>query len=251
MFLCMYRGAICTNSAFLLRLYSLFKIVTKFMFLPFFFTFGIMKIMNYIWFFIILISIISAAITGRMNELVNAVLSGAKNAIDVSLYLAGIMAFWLGIMKIAEKSELVNLISKLFTPIAKFLFPSVPKDSPVIGDVAMNFTANALGVANAATPIGIQALKGLQTLNHNKNSASNDMCMLVAMNTAGFQLVPATVIAILAANGAKNPTDIVIPTLIVTTISFLSAILIAKVLEKIMPPQISENNQNNTEDLCQ
>ena len=153
------------------------------------------------------------------------------------------MAFWLGVMKIAEKSELVNLISKLLAPVAKFLFPSVPKDSPVIGDIAMNFTANAIGVTNAATPIGIQALKGLQKLNKDKNSASNDMCMLVGMNTASFQLVPASVIAVLAANGAKNPTEIVFPTLIVTTISFLSAIIIAKILEKIMPAQNTKNTE--------
>ena len=199
--------------------------------------------MNYIWFFIILISIISAAITGRMEHLINALLSSTRKTIEVALYLAGIMAFWLGVMKIAEKSELVNLISKLLAPVAKFLFPSVPKDSPVIGDIAMNFTANAIGVTNAATPIGIQALKGLQKLNKDKNSASNDMCMLVGMNTASFQLVPASVIAVLAANGAKNPTEIVFPTLIVTTISFLSAIIIAKILEKIMPAQNIKNTE--------
>ncbi len=199
--------------------------------------------MNYIWFFIILISIISAAITGRMEHLINALLSSTQKAIEVALYLAGIMAFWLGVMKIAEKSELVNLISKLLAPVAKFLFPSVPKDSPVIGDIAMNFTANAIGVTNAATPMGIQALKGLQKLNKDKSSASNDMCMLVGMNTASFQLVPASVIAVLAANGAKNPTEIVFPTLIVTTISFLSAIIIAKILEKIMPAQNIKNTE--------
>lgn len=203
------------------------------------------KKMNYIWFFIILVSIISAAVTGRMENLINAVLSSAQKAIEVAIYLAGIMAFWLGIMRIAEKSKLVNLISKFLSPAAKFLFPSVPKDSPVIGDIAMNFTANAIGVSNAATPMGIQALRGLQELNKNKKSASNDMCMLVGMNTAAFQLVPATVIAVLAANGAKNPTEIVFPTLIVTSVSFLSAILIAKILEKIMPPQTIEQSTEN------
>ena len=203
------------------------------------------KKMNYIWFFIILVSIISAAVTGRMENLINAVLSSAQKAIEVAIYLAGIMAFWLGIMRIAEKSKLVNLISKFLSPAAKFLFPSVPKDSPVIGDIAMNFTANAIGVSNAATPMGIQALRGLQELNKNKKSASNDMCMLVGMNTAAFQLVPATVIAVLAANGAKNPTEIVFPTLIVTSVSFLSAIVIAKILEKIMPPQTIEQSTEN------
>ena len=104
------------------------------------------KKMNYIWFFIILISIISAAITGKMENLINAVLNSAQKAIEVSIYLAGIMAFWLGIMRIAEKSKLVNIISEFLSPAAKFLFPSVPKNSPVIGDIAMNFTANALTI---------------------------------------------------------------------------------------------------------
>ena len=203
------------------------------------------KKMNYIWFFIILVSIISAAVTGRMENLINAVLNSAQKAIEVAIYLAGIMAFWLGIMRIAEKSKLVNLISKFLSPAAKFLFPSVPKDSPVIGDIAMNFTANAIGVSNATTSMGIQAIRSLQELNKNKKSASNDMCMLVGMNTAAFQLVPATVIAVLAANGAKNPTEIVFPTLIVTSVSFLSAIVIAKILEKIMPPQTIEQSTEN------
>ena len=193
--------------------------------------------MNYIWFFIILISIISAIFTGRINEVVNAIMRGAQASIEVALYLAGIMAFWLGIMKIDEKSGLIAKISLLLTPIAKKLFPDVPKDNPAIGDIAMNFSANAFGLSNAATPIGIKAMKELQKLNKDKQSASNDMCTLLAMNTAGWQLVPATVIAVLVANGSKNPTEIVFPTLIVTTIAFVSAIIIVKILEKYSPSQ--------------
>ena len=193
--------------------------------------------MNYIWFFIILISILSAAYTGRINEVVNAIMKGAQTSIEVALYLAGIMAFWLGIMKIAEKSGLVAKISLLLKPVAKKLFPEVPEDNPAIGDIAMNFSANAFGLSNAATPIGIKAMKELQKLNKDKKSASNAMCTLLAMNTAGWQLVPATVIAVLVANGSKNATEIVFPTLIVTTITFVSAIVIVKVLEKFSPPQ--------------
>lgn len=193
--------------------------------------------MNYIWFFIILISILSAAYTGRINEVVNAIMKGAQTSIEVALYLAGIMAFWLGIMKIAEKSGLVAKISLLLKPVAKKLFQEVPEDNPAIGDIAMNFSANAFGLSNAATPIGIKAMKELQKLNKDKKSASNAMCTLLAMNTAGWQLVPATVIAVLVANGSKNATEIVFPTLIVTTITFVSAIVIVKVLEKFSPPQ--------------
>lgn len=193
--------------------------------------------MNYIWFLIILISIISAAFTGKIGELTNAILTGAQKSIEIAIYLAGIMAFWLGIMKIAEKSGLVDLIAKGLTPIAQLLFPDVPKDNPVIGDIAMNFSANALGLSNAATPIGIKAMEELQKINKDKDSASNSMCTLLAMNTAGFQLIPATVIAVLAACGSKNPTQIIFPTLIVTTIAFISALIIVKILEKLTKPQ--------------
>ena len=200
--------------------------------------------MNYIWFLIILISIVSAAFTGRIEAVVNAVISGAQKAVEVAIYLAGIMAFWLGVMKIAEKAGLVAFISKLLEPVAKKLFPDVPKDNSAIGDIAMNFTANAFGLSNAATPIGIEAMKKLQNLNKDKDSASNDMCTLLAMNTAGWQIVPATVIAVLAACGEKNPAVIILPTLIVTTITFVFAIVIVKVLEKFWTPQEIGVNKN-------
>ncbi len=193
--------------------------------------------MNYIWFFIILVSIACAAYTGRISEVVNSILTGAQKSVELALYLAGIMAFWLGMMKIAEKSGLVSLIAKALTPIARRLFPGIPKDNPAVGDIAMNFTANAFGLSNAATPMGIKAMEELQKLNKDKESASNDMCTLLAMNTAGFQLVPATVIAVLVAFGSKNPTEIVIPTLIVTSIAFVSALIIVKTLERLFPPQ--------------
>ena len=200
--------------------------------------------MNYIWFLIILISIVSAVFTGRIEAVVNAVMSGAQKAVEVAIYLAGIMAFWLGVMKIAEKAGLVAFISKLLEPVAKKLFADVPKDNSAIGDIAMNFTANAFGLSNAATPIGIEAMKKLQNLNKDKESASNDMCTLLAMNTAGWQIVPATVIAVLAACGEKNPAVIILPTLIVTTITFVFAIVIVKVLEKFWTPQEIGVNKN-------
>ncbi len=193
--------------------------------------------MNYIWYFLIVISIIFGAINGKLDDVAKAIFSGTESAVKIVLTLLGIMTFWLGIMKIAEKSGIVEFISKLLRPIAKVIFSELPKDSPIIGDVAMNFSANALGLANAATPIGIKAIEGMQKLNKDKDSASNSMCMLLAMNTAGFQLIPATVIAILAANGNTNPTEIIVPTLIVTSTAFVSAIIIAKIFQKIFPPQ--------------
>ena len=198
--------------------------------------------MNYIWFLIIFISIIFGAMNGRLSDVVSAIVSGAEKSVEVSLYLIGIMAFWLGIMKIAEKSGCVNFVANIITPVAKKIFPELKDDKKAIGSVAMNFSANAFGLSNAATPMGIKAIEQMQKHNIDKKSASNSMCTLLAMNTAGFQLIPATVIAILAASGDTNPTVIVFPTLIVTTISFTFAIFTAKVLEKIWQPQEVNND---------
>ena len=200
--------------------------------------------MNYIWYFLIVISIIFGAINGTLNEVANAIFTGVESAVKIVLTLLGIMTFWLGIMKIAEKSGIVEFLSKLLRPIAKRIFSEIPEDSPIIGDVAMNFSANALGLANAATPMGIKAMEGMQKINKDKESASNSMCMLLSMNTAGFQLIPATVIAILAANGNTSPTEIIVPTLIVTSTAFVSAIIIAKIFQKIFPPQKAEEAVN-------
>lgn len=204
--------------------------------------------MNFIWFFIIFISILIGAMTGKLNDVVNSILTGAEASIQIVISIMGIMAFWLGIMKIAEKSGIVNFISKILKPIAKWLFPEIPENNKAIGDVAMNFSANALGLANAATPIGIKAMEEMQKLNIDKNSASNPMCTFLAMNTSGFQLVPATAIAVLAANGAKNPTEIIIPTIIVTSITFIMAVSLAKIMQKFYPPQIAQPIMEEAED---
>ena len=189
--------------------------------------------MNYIFFFLIVISILVGVFNGTLQEVVNAMLESCNVAIRIAFSLIGIMAFWLGIMRIAEKSGLVNIISKLIYPITKPLFKDIKKDSPALGDITMSVSANALGLTNAATPIGLKVMKELQDENPNKDSATDSMCMFLAMNTAGFQIIPATVIAILVGVGAKNPTEIILPTLIVTTLSFISAIIIALILRKI------------------
>lgn len=194
--------------------------------------------MNYIFIFLILFSFIFGAINGTLDKVVNSMLTSSQRAVEVSISLIGIMAFWLGVVKIAQKSGLIEIISKLISPILRLIFNELPKNSPAFSNIALNITANALGLANAATPFGIKAMKELkkeQNIN-NPNSkpdvASNSMCLFLSMNTAGFQLVPATVIAILVAAGAKNPTEIIIPTFIVTTSAFIFAILVAKVFSK-------------------
>ncbi len=193
--------------------------------------------MNYIFYFLIVISIVVGAANGRLSEVVNSILTGAELSVKVAFSLIGIMAFWLGMMKIAEKCGLIALIAKLIKPITKKLFNEIPEDSPAIGDIAMAFAANAFGLSNAATPIGIKAMEELQKNNIDKKSASNAMCMFLAMSTAGFQLIPATVIAVLISIGYKNPTEIIAPTLLVTSIAFISAIIIAKIFQKLWEPQ--------------
>lgn len=193
--------------------------------------------MNYIFYFLIVLSIIFGAINGKLQDVVNAILTGADLSVKVAFSLIGIMAFWLGIMKIAEKSGIVDFITKLIKPIAKWLFNDIPEDNKAIGDIAMSFSANALGLTNAATPIGLKAMEELQEINKDKTSASNAMCMFLAMNTAGFQIIPTTVIAVLVGIGYKNPTEIIAPTLIVTGIAFISAILTAKILQRFWRAQ--------------
>ena len=188
--------------------------------------------MNYIFFALIAISITVGIFNNTLNDVVNAMLSACNTAVKISFSLIGIMAFWLGIMRIAEKSGLVQILSKLLNPIAKILFKDVKKDSPVVGDITMSVTANALGLTNAATPIGLKVMKELQENNKNKETATDSMCMFLGMNTAGFQIIPATVIAVLVGVGAKNPSEIILPTLIVTTISFFVAIITALIFRK-------------------
>lgn len=201
--------------------------------------------MNYIFYFLIVISIICGAINGKLSDVVNSILTGAELSVKVAFSLIGIMAFWLGMMKIAEKCGLIKFIAKVIKPITKKLFNEIPEDSPAIGDIAMTFTANAFGLANAATPIGIKAMEELQKHNTDKTSASNAMCMFLAMSTAGFQLIPATVIAILIGIGYKNPTEIIAPTLLVTSIAFICAIILAKIFQKLWMPQKENSKEDN------
>ena len=193
--------------------------------------------MNYIFYFLIVISIVVGAVNGKLSDVVGAILSGAQLSVKVAFSLIGIMAFWLGIMNIAQKSGLIDLIAKLIKPITKRLFNEIPEESPAIGNIAMSFSANAFGLTNAATPIGIKAMEELQKHNINKTTASNAMCLFLAMNTAGFQIIPATVIGILVGVGYPNPTQIIAPTLFVTTLAFTFAIFMAKIFQKFWNPQ--------------
>jgi len=188
--------------------------------------------LGYIWLFFILAAVIIGGMTGKIDAVGQAAIDYAKIAVEIAISLIGIMALWLGIMKLAEASGLIVLVSKIIKPITKRLFPEVPPEHPAIGSIAMNVSANALGVTNAATPMGIKAMKELQTLNENKTTATNAMCTFLAINTAGVQLVPASIIAVLVAAGAKNPMVIIGPTILATGIALVTAIVVVKLLER-------------------
>lgn len=198
--------------------------------------------MNYIFFILVASSIIYGIFNGKAQEIANGMFDGANLAVKISFALIGIMSFWLGIMRIAEKSGFVEFLSKLVAPIMKRLFKDIPQDNPVSANITMSITANALGLTNAATPIGLKVMQDLQKLNNDKTSASNAMCLFLGMNTAGFQIIPATVLAVLVGAGAKNPSEIILPTLIVTTTAFITAIVTAKILEKLWKPQGGNTN---------
>ena len=189
--------------------------------------------MNYVFLILIAGSLIIGALNGTLNNVSNAMLEACDNAVKIAFSLIGIMAFWLGMMRIAEKSGLIKILARILEPIAKILFKDKGKNENVTGDISMSIAANALGLTNAATPIGLKVMKELQENNSNKDSATDSMCMFLGMNTAGFQIIPATVIAVLVGAGAKNPTEIILPTLIVTTLAFLTAIITALILQKI------------------
>lgn len=189
--------------------------------------------MNYIWGGLILISIITGTINNKLDDVINAMLLSVQSAVNIGIALIGIMAFWLGIVHIAQKSGLIEKFSKLISPLLRLIFNDLPKNSPAFSNIALNFSANALGLSNAATPFGIKAMQDLKYEAEKKGeddeTASDSMCTFLGMNTAGFQLIPASVIAILIAARADNPTEIILPTLIVTTIAFISAIIISKI----------------------
>lgn len=199
--------------------------------------------MNYIWGGLILISILLGVINGRLNDVINAMLLSVQSAVNIAIALIGIMAFWLGMVYIAKQSGLVEKFSKLISPLLRFIFNDIKKDSPAFSNIALNFSANALGLSNAATPFGIKAMQDLKNeareAGEDETVATNSMCIFLGMNTAGFQLIPASVIAILIAAKAENPTEIILPVLIVTSVSFIFAIIISKVLARFfkMPKQ--------------
>lgn len=185
--------------------------------------------LNYIWFGMMAIAVVVGIFTGNIEAVTQAAIDMAKVSVEIAIGLIGIMALWLGIMKIAEESGLIRIIARGLKPITLRLFPDVPADHPAIGSIVLNMSANILGLGNAATPLGLKAMEELQELNPHKETASNAMVMFLAINTSSVQLIlPATVVALMGATAS----EIFITTILATLCSTIAAIAAVKFLEK-------------------
>lgn len=181
---------------------------------------------NYIWVAMTVIGIVFALFNGTMEDVNKAVFSGAKEAVTLCIGLISVLVFWLGMMRIAEESGLLEKLSKVFRPLVNRLFPEVPTNHPAMGYMLSNMISNMFGLGNAATPMGIKAMEELKKLNGGKNSASRSMVTFLAINTASITIIPTTVIAIRMTYNSASPTEIVVPTIIATILSAFGAVLI-------------------------
>lgn len=187
---------------------------------------------NIIWFILLAAGIVTAAINGNIEVVTKSAMESAKLAVNIAFELIGLMALWLGLLKIAEDSGLVKFVAHLFKPLTSFLFPSIPKDHPALGAIVMNLSANILGLGNAATPLGLKAMQEMQKLNKNSQEASEAMCTFLGLNTSCLTLVPATIIGVRAAAGSTEPTAIVGTTIMTTAIGMVIAIIADRILRK-------------------
>ena len=197
-------------------------------------------VLNYIWIAFFVLAFIVAMIrlfvmgdTEIFTQIVNATFSSSKDAFEISIGLTGILALWLGLMKIGERAGLIQALSRWLSPLFCRLFPDIPKGHPAMGSIFMNLSANMLGLDNAATPMGLKAMKELQELNPQKDTASNPMIMFLVMNTSGLILIPVSIMMYRAQMGAVQPTDIFIPTLLTTTVSTLVGVITVSISQRI------------------
>jgi spore maturation protein SpmA len=199
-------------------------------------------VLNYIWLALVLLAVAIGGWNDRLGEVTAGAFDGAKTAVTIALGLIGVMALWLGVMRLAERAGLVQRLARGLRPVMRRLFPDVPPEHPAMGSMLMNMAANMLGLGNAATPLGLRAMRDLERLNPRPGVASNAMCTFLAINTASVQLIPATAIALLASAGSARPTAIVGTALLATLCAATVAIAAAKILEKLpffrLPPAL-------------
>ncbi len=189
-----------------------------------------------IWTFLVAAAVVAAAATGRASELTAAALASAKDAVTLAIGLAGALALWLGLVRVAEEAGLVRAIARAARPVMRRLFPDVPPEHPAMGAMIMNVSANVLGLGNAATPFGVKAMRELETLNPRPGTATDAQALFCAITTASVQLIPATVIALRASAGSRAPGEIIGATLLASLCSAVAAVAAAKVLRRLFPP---------------
>ena len=196
-------------------------------------------VLNYIWIGFFAIAFLIAAVqlmlgnTDVFPAIMNSTFDNAKTAFEISIGLTGVLSLWMGIMKIGEKSGLVNVLARWLSPLMVRLFPEIPAGHPVFGHIFMNFSANMLGLDNAATPLGLKAMEGLQELNKQKDTATNAMIMFLVLNTSGLTIIPVGVMVYRAQMGAAQPTDVFCPILIATAIATLGGMIITSLYQRI------------------
>lgn len=197
-------------------------------------------VLNYIWISFFCIAFVIATIklcffgdTEVFPSIMDSTFDTAKTAFEISLGLTGVLSLWLGIMKIGERGGLINALARVLSPVMTKLFPDIPKNHPVFGNMFMNISANMLGLDNAATPLGLKTMKGLQQLNSQKDTATNPMIMFLVLNTSGLTIVPVSILVYRAQMGAAQPTDVFLPILLATFAATLGGIVITSVYQKI------------------
>ena len=223
--------------------------------------------LNHIWFWMIISSLVIASIndfvshdsdqkqktasetikgkpslneTTFLGKVTTGAIDAAELAVKISIGLIGVMALWLGIMRVAEEAGMIKILGRLVRPITRWLFPSIPQDHPAIGAMIMNISANMLGLSNAATPLGLKAMDELQKLNKNKDTASNDMITFLVINTSAITLIPASAIAIRATLGSVNPQQIIVPSIIAATCATIFGLTTVKLVQRF------QKNKNKT-----
>ena len=197
-------------------------------------------VLNYILIYFFLLAFVFALAqmiffgnTEVFSDIIDSTFSSSKNAFEISLGLTGVLALWMGIMKIGERSGVVNVMARVLSPVFYRLFPDIPKGHPVTGSIFMNIAANMLGLDNAATPLGLKAMEGLQEINPRKDTASNPMIMFLVLNTSGLTIIPVSIMVYRAQMGAAQPTDVFLPILIATFVSTLAGIIVVSLYQKI------------------
>jgi spore maturation protein A len=208
--------------------------------------------LNYVWLFLMVVALVVGAINGRLQEVTEAAFKYAGVAVDIAIGLIGIMAMWLGIMRIAEKAGMVRLLARAIRPITTRLFPDVPPEHPAMGAMILNIAANWLGLSNAATPLGLKAMEELQKLNPRKDTATDAMVVFLGLNTGSITLIPATILAVRVQLGSTAPWEIIGTTIFASTCATITAVTMAKLMQRWpmfrLPPAEEASEEGSTLD---